>query len=370
MSGIRKSYLEKKNNELAKKFQSDKKISKFLKNPKFFYKSDNKTIHEFSIMTESKENIMINGKENINLDGIKKNLFGKEDESNTTNNIIKTEIINEIKPENKNKRPKFFFRSKIKLPDECNKELFRRSQPLKLINQSSACNINRLNTINCEIDNFVNSALENVERSFSDRNIENESEEDKYLKEVKNKKFIKQGLTKGTLAIIQMEQSHSETAIKENLYISLVNNENNNICFRLGIGNMCTCGHGFIKHSKLKNNFCQKCSCQNFQYIPLFPEETDLYRDAYLLDFEYENWKACCECEHNWTEHNFLKNRECNKCECKLFKSDFNCGVCGRAWEEHKILYETKEERKRKKKTYGEDYKPFTKEQLDELFKI
>ena len=275
----------------------------------------------------------------------------------------------------------FIYHSSKKNLDNHNNFL-RRSQPPFILRNKKLNNVD-YNTMDFEIDDFIHSTMGNVEKKTesdfatdSDNENENyriETEEEKYLKEVKDKKLIKYGLTKGALAIIQMEQSHAENAIKDNYYISYVNNEKNqkNICFRLGNSNMCTCGHSFAKHSKIDlKPKCKKCCCQNFQYIPLFPEETNKYKDAYLLDFEYDNWKAGCECKHNWTEHNFKKNGKCLKCNCKCFISDFNCGVCGKAWEEHEILYQNKDERIRKGESWGESYKPFTKEQLDELYKM
>ena len=135
---------------------------------------------------------------------------------------------------------------------------------------------------------------------------------------------------------------------------------------------MCVCGHGFIRHNLfLKNgefvSNCKKCECNKFNYIPIFPEETNEYAKAYLLDFKYEEWKAGCKCGHNWTRHNFNKGEKCEECNCPQFESSFCCGVCGYPWEKHITLFETGEHRQKNGKVIGSDYEPFTQEQMNEL---
>ena len=387
MSSIRKSYLDKKINKLAaSKYQSDKKLSKFLISPRLYYKSDQKILKEFNFNDDKNENQNINGKdENPELKELKRNLFNKENycpnenslKSQASQNTREDSLKSLIKEKSKPKPQMYIFRSSIKILDNFNNQNnLRKSQPPSAL--KSRNNI-AFNTMNNDIENFIHSTIGNVEKKSennSDNENENfiiETEEQKYLKEVKNKKLIKNGFTKGALAIIQMEQLHAENSIKNNFYITYVNNEKNkkNICFRIGNSNMCTCGHSFVKHSKYEYKLkCRKCNCKNFQYIPLFPEETDKYKDAYLLDFEYDNWKAGCECKHNWTEHDFKKNGKCLKCDCECFVSDFNCGVCGKAWEEHEILYETKDERIKSGESWGDNYKPFSKKQLEELYSM
>ena len=136
---------------------------------------------------------------------------------------------------------------------------------------------------------------------------------------------------------------------------------------------MCVCGHGFSKHYLFLNNGefksnCKKCECKIFKYIPVFPEETNEYSKAYLLDFKYDEWKAGCKCGHNWTHHNFNDGEKCGECNCQKFQSNFSCGVCGNSWENHVTLFEKKEDREKSGKIVGKDYEPFTNEQLQNLF--
>ena len=96
-----------------------------------------------------------------------------------------------------------------------------------------------------------------------------------------------------------------------------------------------------LSSGEFKTN-CKKCECDKFKYIPIFPEETNEYAKAYLLDFNYDNWKAGCKCGHNWTKHDFNDGKKCEECKCECFESKFCCGVCGNPWEKHIILIQTK----------------------------
>ena len=135
---------------------------------------------------------------------------------------------------------------------------------------------------------------------------------------------------------------------------------------------MCVCGHGFSRHNLylFRDEFkssCKKCKCDKFKYIPVFPEETNEYKKAYLLDFKYDEWKAGCKCGHNWTKHNFINFEKCEECKCLSFESNFSCGVCGDKWENHIILMQTKEQREKNGEKAGNDYEPFTQEQIEKL---
>ena len=68
------------------------------------------------------------------------------------------------------------------------------------------------------------------------KNLKNQEkiEFQNYLEKVKKTKLSKNNLTKGSLAIIQMQISNAKEAIINNKYISYINmdsNDKNNICF-------------------------------------------------------------------------------------------------------------------------------------------
>lgn len=410
--GLRKYYFEKRLKEKQAQYCSDKKISNI--SERKIMPSDIKKKPSYFKRTAIKSDLAFNDQESKLK--IRKNLFPKENKENLNTNENKNENTYESKEskdtqENTIKRyPSNFNFSRVK--KNCLKESayfkykyrnnnnsdfkLRFSSPLYISNYNyytgyeredeiskercykiNCSNYNTGDNFDCDIDDLINSTTTNIENEKEKKSNEN-YEFKKYLEKVKSSKVSKNNLTKGALALIKMQMTHSNEAIKNNIYISFVSNEDDNngknICFRLGKNNMCVCGHTFCKHNVQSKNGhfvsnCEKCECKKFNYIPIFPEETNEYTKAYLLDFKYDEWKAGCKCGHNWTKHDFNGKWKCEECNCECFQSAFCCGVCGSPWENHQILFETEQDRIKSNKDIGKDYEPFTQEQLDNLFK-
>ena len=397
-NGLRKYYFEKKIKE--NQFCSDKKINRL--SVKQITQSDIKK-SAFNDHKSSKNNkLNFNGQ--INELNIKKNLFSNTNEKenycpneNTNESkISKDTQENTLKNDdnsnnnnsksiylNNNKRLSRYERLKLRLSMPIYTDNNYYSNNVEIKKENNNININKNNILNdtsitfeSEIDDLINSTTSKIENE-KEQKSKNNSEFQKYLQKVKTEKLTKNNLTKGSLAIIQMEISHAKDAIQHKKYISYINKnniKNKNICFRLGKNNMCVCGHGFSRHNlflcggEFKSN-CKKCECEKYKYIPVFPEETNEYTKAYLLDFKYDDWKAGCKCGHNWTKHNFIEEGKCEECKCECFESNFTCGVCGEAWENHIILIQTREQRERNGESIESDYEPFTQEQIEKLLK-
>ena len=401
-NGLRKYYFEKRLKERETQFCSDIKINRL--SIRQNAQSDIKKSAFNHQKSSKKNNLNFNGQNELN---IKKNLFlNKNDkenycpnESNNENKASKDTQENTTKNNgniiynsNNNSRNNYFNNRKI---GRYNRFKLRLSMPIyidnnyntsngeikkDIVNNNSIYNSSIYNniTFDCEIDDLINSTTSKIEKE-KEQKIKNNSEFQKYLQKVKAERLSKNNLTKGSLAIIQMEASHAKEAILNNKYISYTNkinidkkNNNNNICFHLGKNSMCVCGHVFFWHNlvlfegEFKSN-CKKCKCGKLKYIPIFPEETNDYAKAYLLDFKYEDWKAGCKCGHYWTEHNFIDGGKCEECKCEIFESNFTCGVCGESWEDHIILIQTQEEREKNRESTGNNYEPFTQEQIGKL---
>ena len=405
VNGVRKYYFEKRLKRMQAQYCSDKKINR--SSVKQITSSD---IIKPSIdlhKTSNKENINFN--EPINKFSIKRNLFSQaeEDKENCLPNQntyeSKDTQDNSIKNNENNNNLNYYnykhsnnnYFNKISRNGKLN---IRYSMPIvveKNFNTNNGKDIGKNEnkyykidydtgiSFDGEIDDLINSTTSKIENEKDQKYKENKKniEFQKYLEKVKKVKLSKNNLTKGTLAIIQIQISHAKESILDNKYVTYVNKDNyynnedkNNICFRLGKNNMCVCGHGFSKHYLFLNNGefksnCKKCECKIFKYIPVFPEETNEYSKAYLLDFKYDDWKAGCKCGHDWTKHNFIDKEKCEECECKKFKSEFFCGVCGDYWENHITLFQTKETREKNGESVGKEYEPFNEEQIANLLK-
>ena len=398
---LRKIYFDnKKINENGNQFCSDKKITRMSVRP--IMKSDFKKTAFNLQKSSNKENINFN--DQTSNKNIKRNLFfSKENKENKENNAqnentyeskeSKDTLDNSINYGNNGYLKNNYFNKRNEGVGRYNKLKLRLSMPLYVENNYNTnnekdnkkdkcynmnCNNNTGITFDCEIDDLINSTTSKIENEKEQNNHSKENNEfKKYLEKVKKTKLSKNNLTKGSLAIIQMQIFHAKDAIIYNKYVSYINldtDDKKDICFRLGKNNMCVCGHGFSKHylflcgEEFKSN-CKKCECKKFKYIPVFPEETNEYAKAYLLDFKYDDWKAGCKCGHNWTKHNFIKDGICEECDCECFESNFCCGVCGNSWENHITSIQTREHREKNGESFGKDYEPFTQEQMQNLQK-
>ena len=404
MRGLRKYYNEKKQKEnqysSEKKplYKSSRKIVKLdmqrtpsiLERPStkpnlIFNDQANKLkLKRDMLLNEDKENQCLNKNEN-------ENTYESKESKDTQDNTIRKHASNYNFRYSKNnilkRRQSRFSKLQLRLSAPLNIENNYHSNieidKDKDIKKEKCYKLNYYNTaynLDCEIEDLINSTTSKIEKEKEEKNKENKENNEfkKYLEQVRKTKLSKNNLTNGTLAIIQMQISNAKESIINDKYITYINNEyhdedKNNICFRLGRNNMCVCGHAFWRHNLvIKNNQfsckCKKCECTKFNYIPVFPEETNEYSKAYLLDFKYDEWKAGCKCGHNWTHHNFNDGEKCGECDCKKFQSDFFCGVCGSSWENHVTLFEKKEDREKSGKIVGKDYEPFTNEQLQNLY--
>jgi hypothetical protein len=404
MRGLRKYYNEKKQKEnqysSEKKplYKSSRKIVKLdmqrtpsiLERPStkpnlIFNDQANKLkLKRDMLLNEDKENQCLNKNEN-------ENTYESKESKDTQDNTIRKHASNYNFRYSKNnilkRRQSRFSKLQLRLSAPLNIENNYHSNieidKDKDIKKEKCYKLNYYNTaynLDCEIEDLINSTTSKIEKEKEEKNKENKENNEfkKYLEQVRKTKLSKNNLTNGTLAIIQMQISNAKESIINDKYITYINNEyhdedKNNICFRLGRNNMCVCGHAFWRHNLVikKNEFsckCRKCECPKFNYIPVFPEETNEYSKSYLLDFKYDEWKAGCKCGHNWTHHNFNDGEKCGECNCKKFQSNFSCGVCGNSWENHVTLFEKKEDREKSGKIVGKDYEPFTNEQLQNLF--
>lgn len=402
MNGLRKYYYEKKNqkenqycSEKKHLYKSSRKISQLdiQRTPSILERASTKPNLLFNdqanklklkksfLLKEDKENQCPNQKEN-------ENTYESKESKDTQDNTIRKHASNynfrysknNILKRRQSRFGKLQLRLSVPLNIENNYHSNVEKDKNKVINKEKCYKLNYYNTaynLDYEIEDLINSTTSKIEKEKEEKNKEN-YEFKKYLEQVKKAKLSKNNLTNGTLAIIQMQISNAKESIMNDKYITYINNENhdeekNNICFRLGRNNMCVCGHAFWRHNLvIKGNEssckCKKCDCKKFNYIPVFPEETNEYSKAYLLNFKYDEWKAGCKCGHNWTHHNFNDGEKCCECDCKKFQSNFFCGVCGSSWENHVILFEKKEDREKFGKIVGKDYEPFTNEQLQNLY--
>ena len=401
-NSLRKYYFEKKLKQKNSQFCSDKKPGRL--NVKQITKSDLKKSALNLQKSLNKENYNFNGQSNLNIkkklfsnvedkenDNLNKNTYESKESRDTQENTIKKDNKN-INNDNLGYLRNNYYNKNNKILNRYNKLKLRFSMPIyiesnyntndeKNIKKEKCYKVNYKNTgitFDCEIDDLINATTSKIENEKEIKKNE-QLEFKKYLEKVKKKKLSKNNLTKGTLAIIQMQISNAKEAQLSNKYVSYINKDNynniigkNDICYRLGKNNMCVCGHGFSRHfllfcdEEFKSN-CKKCECKQFKYIPIFPEETSEYKKAYLIEFEYDNWKAGCRCGHNWTKHNFINDEKCEECNCEGFKSNFCCGICGNSWENHITLFQTKEQREKNGQNVGIDYDPFTREQLENI---
>lgn len=382
---MRQFYLRKKP-QLSSLYESGKKKENDSFKENKLIMSDYKNKYKKLPESDSKENIKINGQNNK---FIKKNLFKVNFSKTIVEEMVQDKSIsgynkkekdmncgsgNETEEDSyKSKKKEIFVKKNFMHQSqksffqntkntESNSvigyEIFRNSQPINNFNKKKFFFEQSLNSLeksfSNEISQLIKSTAEKIEKEKDNQEGNN------YLQEVKKK--LTNNLTKGSLALIQMEINHANKAIENKIYITYVSLGDNgkfNTCFRLGENSMCVCGHGFKRHELAQYNDnivsrCKKCPCERFKYIPMFPEETNLYKISYLLDFNYNNWKAPCKCGHDWTKHSFNQRDQCSECDCESFLSEFTCAICSKSWEEHQILFETEEERKKYGETFGE----------------
>ena len=314
IKGLRKFYFEKRLKEKQAQYCSDKKISniserKILasdikKRPSFFKRTALKSDLAFNDL-ESKLKIKRNlfpkdDKENLNINEKKdENTYESKESKETQDNSIKRypSNFNFCRIKRNYLKESAYFRYKYRNNNSNNinnSDLkLRFSSPLYINNSNyyshydkeseiskercykiNCSNANIGVNFDCDIDDLISSTTTNIENEKDKKANENQ-EFKKYLEKVKSSKVSKNNLTKGALALIKMQMTHSNEAIINNAYISFVSNEDDNngknICFRLGKNNMCVCGHTFCKHNVHSKNGqfvsnCEKCECKKFNY--------------------------------------------------------------------------------------------------------
>ena len=217
---------------------------------------------------------------------------------------------------------------------------------------------------------------ENLNKTLEERKIF--KQKNKNIPEIKFISLLKKNntskLTKGTKKLIINQIEAAEESIRTGIYITLCSNNfgNRNECIKIGPKNKCICGHFFDEHEiQIKPSLitkCHSCNCNKFNYIPIYPEETDKYLLCYYNKFNYDLWNCECKCGHGWNFHCVDNNYKCDKCNnCLIFSSNFKCAVCGKFLEEHKLIYEREIERKVLGYTFGKDFYPFNEKMIQEL---
>lgn len=241
-NGLRKYYFDnKKINENGNQFCSDKKIIRM--SVRQITKSDLKKSAFNQLKTSNKENINFN--EQISNKNIKRNLFfSKEEKENNTQNEntyeskeSKDTQDNSINYGNNGYLKNNYFNKRNEGVGRYNKLKLRLSMPLYVENnyntnnekeskKDKCYNMNCNNTgitFDCEIDDLINSTTSKIENEKEQNNQNKENNEfKKYLEKVKITKLPKNNLTKGSLAIIQMQISHAKDAILYNKYVSYI----------------------------------------------------------------------------------------------------------------------------------------------------
>eukprot|EP00826_Nyctotherus_ovalis_P043011 TRINITY_DN4497_c0_g2_i4.p2 TRINITY_DN4497_c0_g2~~TRINITY_DN4497_c0_g2_i4.p2 ORF type:complete len:222 (-),score=89.53 TRINITY_DN4497_c0_g2_i4:57-722(-) len=76
------------------------------------------------------------------------------------------------------------------------------------------------------------------------------------------------------------------------------------------------------------------------------PEELGMWWLPRRKGFDVNKWRATCKCKHNHEAHDPNTTKCRAGCGCYGFTSEFPCLVCDEKWEDHEVLYETREERK------------------------
>lgn len=215
---------------------------------------------------------------------------------------------------------------------------------------------------------------EDLNKKLEERKIF--KEKNKNIPEIRIISHLKKNkskLTKGTQKLIISQIEAAEESIRTGIYITLCSNNlgNRNECIKIGPKNKCICGHFFDEHEiQIKPSLitkCHSCICNKFNYIPIYPEETDKYLLCYYNVFNYDLWNCECKCGHGYNFHKVDNNYNCDKCNCFIFNSNFKCAVCGKFLEEHKLIYEREIERKVLGYTFGKDYYPFNEKMIKEL---
>lgn len=174
------------------------------------------------------------------------------------------------------------------------------------------------------------------------------------------------GPAPGAKAMMDREILHAKEALTSGLYITFSNLTKKSECFRVGSQSLCFCGHKFSEHAKPAKSkgpikyACGSCSCKNFSFMFQRPEEQGLWWLPRRKGFDLSKWKATCTCKHNHEFHDPNTYKCQAKCGCYRFSSDSPCLVCDAKWEDHDIIYETREERLLQKKPVDDAFLPLS----------
>lgn len=173
------------------------------------------------------------------------------------------------------------------------------------------------------------------------------------------------GPAPGGKAMMEREVLHAQEAFETGIYCTFTNPVKKSECFRIGSQSLCFCGHFFGDHAKLKKTGpirypCGSCGCKDYRFMFQRPEEQGLWWLPRRKGFDVHKWRATCSCKHNHEAHdpNTMKCRA--GCGCYGFTSEFPCLVCDEKWENHEVLYETKEERLALGKSVDAAYEPMS----------
>ena len=132
-------------------------------------------------------------------------------------------------------------------------------------------------------------------------------------------------------------------------------------CYRIGSESLCFCGHFFGDHSQTKKGPikfpCSNCKCKDYHFMFQRPEEQGLWWLPRRKGFDVHKWRATCKCKHNHEAHD-PNTLRCKGCSCYGFTSEFPCLVCDEKWEDHEMLYESREERLALRKPVDSEFAP------------
>jgi hypothetical protein len=173
------------------------------------------------------------------------------------------------------------------------------------------------------------------------------------------------GPVPGGKAMMEREILHAQEAFESGVYCTFTNNMKKSECYRVGSQSLCFCGHFFGNHVKAMKKGpirypCGNCPCKDYRFMFQRPEEQGLWWLPRRKGFDVHKWRATCTCKHNHEAHdpNTMKCRA--GCGCYAFTSEFPCLVCDAKWEDHEVLYETREERKALGKSVDEGFVPMS----------
>ena len=82
---------------------------------------------------------------------------------------------------------------------------------------------------------------------------------------------------------------------------------------------------------------CRRCACRGFRFV-----------------FSNGPRQIKCKCKHDAEVHRPVAPNKCIRCPCPAYSSTYRCG-CGETFDQHRLVVESKLERKAAGKPVGQD---------------